>query len=149
MNDDILNPKDFASYEEYALAREMRMETDKLTDFTGQQIRLCRNVGCDGLPDEWHDDTKIENKALSWFSSMVSTLFSHKNNRVKPLRTLRKICHVKRTTLYHASSASQSTSHNQEHQGTTDTLFPSNSRRQCGKKACSCPLIQGVQIALR
>ena len=50
--------------------------------------------GCDALPAEWHDAQSRENKALSWFNAMATTLYFHKNNRIFPLRLLRKFCHV-------------------------------------------------------
>ena len=64
-----------------------------LTDADLNQCRY-QGKGCDALPAVWHDAQSRENKALSWFSAMAATLHFHKNNRIFPLRLLRKFCHV-------------------------------------------------------
>ena len=65
-----------------------------LTDADLNRCRYQGKGGCDALPAVWHDAQSQENKALSWFNAMAATLYFHKNNRIFPLRLLRKFCHV-------------------------------------------------------
>jgi len=61
---------------------------------TEEDLKMCRIRGCDALPVEWFDPEHPAHKALSWLIDMSVALYFHKNNRIFPLRLLRKFCHV-------------------------------------------------------